>query len=324
MRRIVQNFGTDLDWVESFAENFGGVINGNFIDIPDSIQTGNHYFLNYKEGITALYIDATYHFDYRLIRKNLTDDFVGVYYNLTKADLKLTFQETTNNIGIQGYNLFLIDSALEYQYDVLSGNDCFVLCIFIKKSLFREYFKKDTFFSDDFFNSATNTFIRLERMSYESVQILSELRKMDIRGGTFDLDLIATINLLLSEYLLRLSNGDMPVLQVVDESDLSGIIQAQHFLHDNVNGLYPGNKKIAQYVNMSETKFKVLFKKITGITPNTFFTEHKLNKAKETLEEKEMSVTDVCRHFNFIDNSYFASQFRRKFGVNPKEFLQQL
>jgi len=32
MKKIIQNFGTDLDWVESFAKNFGGEINSSSKD----------------------------------------------------------------------------------------------------------------------------------------------------------------------------------------------------------------------------------------------------------------------------------------------------
>lgn len=327
MKRIVQHYGADLDWVESFAENFEGEVNGSFIRVPDRIYTGNKYFLNCGEGIVALYVDATSHINYRLTHKNFTDDFVGIYYNLSDGDVKMTYKETCSDIGPWSYNLFVIDSSLEYQYDVHSGTKCFVLAIFVKKEIIKRHFEKNNVFGDkidDLFNPETNTLIKWDRMSNDSFHILSELRKKEVGGVIFDLELIATVHLLLSEYLLKISNNEDIVIQPVDEFDLSGIIEAQRFLIDNIKEPFPGNKIIAQNVNMSETKFKTLFKKVTGISATTFFIDNKLTLAKEILEKKEMSVMAVSQYLSFGDNSYFSLQFKRKFGINPKQFTQQL
>jgi AraC-like DNA-binding protein len=327
MKRITQHYGADLEWVDSFSKNFNGEVIGNFIKIPDEIHKGDKYFLNCGEGMVALYVDVEYHINFRLIQKNLTDDFVGIYYNLSEGDVRMTYEEKSNNIGPWFYNLFIIDSTLEYQYDVKSGSRCFVLAIFIKKEVIKNYFVKNNVFKNkiaDLFNPAGNTLIRWDRMSNESFHLLSELRKIEVGGSMFDLNLIATVHLLLSEYLVKVSSNDDIIIKSVNEADLSGIIDAQHFLIESVEKVYPGNKIIAQKVGMSESKFKILFKKITGIAPNTFFIENKLARAKTLLETKEFSVTDVATKFCFVSNSYFASQFKNKFGINPKQFIQQL
>src|SRR6478752_1767494 len=328
MKTIVQHYGADLDWIESFSENFEGKVNGNFINIPDSIHTGDKYFLKCGEGIVALYADIIYHIDFRLIHKNFTNDFVGLYYNLSEGEVRMTYEENCFNVGPWAYNLFLIDSSLEYQYDVVAGSKCFVLVIFIKKETIKEYLERNSFFGEkinDLFNPVMNTLIKWDRMSNESFYMLSELRKNEVGKGVFDLNLIATVHLLLSEYLIKLSNNNNElVIQVVDESDLSGIMQVQQFLIENISCPYPGNKVIAERVNMSESKFKPLFKKVTGISPNAFFIDNKLNKAKELLETKEWSVSDVTFQLGFFNSSHFSFQFKKKFGINPKQFIQQL
>jgi AraC-like DNA-binding protein len=75
---------------------------------------------------------------------------------------------------------------------------------------------------------------------------------------------------------------------------------------------------------MSETKFKVLLKKITGIPPNVFFMENKLKKAKDLLAENKMSVLEISNQLSFANSSYFALKFKRKYGIKPKKFRNQL
>ncbi|MNR57973.1 Virulence regulon transcriptional activator VirF [compost metagenome] len=76
--------------------------------------------------------------------------------------------------------------------------------------------------------------------------------------------------------------------------------------------------------NMSESKFKTLFKKITGNTANVFFIENKLLLAKELIENKQLTISQISDQLNFTNNSYFASKFKERFGISPKAFNKQL
>ncbi|MNY60985.1 Virulence regulon transcriptional activator VirF [compost metagenome] len=81
---------------------------------------------------------------------------------------------------------------------------------------------------------------------------------------------------------------------------------------------------MASRANMFESKFKNLFRKITGLTPNKFFMDNKLLKAKEMLESKQLSISQVSDQLSFTNNSYFASKFKENFGLSPKTFVKQL
>lgn len=81
---------------------------------------------------------------------------------------------------------------------------------------------------------------------------------------------------------------------------------------------------MADKANMSESKFKSLFKKITGNTPNAFFMDNKILLAKELLEQKKLTISQVSDKLNFTNNSYFSSKFKDHFGLTPKTFLNQL
>nr|WP_262898989.1 AraC family transcriptional regulator [Flavobacterium branchiicola] len=92
----------------------------------------------------------------------------------------------------------------------------------------------------------------------------------------------------------------------------------------NIENHFPSIKSLAENANMSESKFKNLFHKITGDTPNVFFMENKLLLAKELLEKKQLSISQVSDQLNFTNNSYFASKFKEYFGLSPKIFVKEL
>jgi AraC-like DNA-binding protein len=323
---IEHTYGADLNWVAPFALQMEGKTDGNFIVIPDSIQTGTRYVLDCGDGIIAYYIDVTYNKNLHLIQKNNTNDFIGIYYNLTEGEASLRSNTFMHDIGRWKYNLTVIDGGLESNYFVKNGSKTYVLCIFVKKTTIATFAIKNniTFQNiDKIADPAKNTIIRLDRMSSESYHILTDLRKLKVGGPVFDLNLIGTVHLLLSNYLRKMASHRI-IIQTVNESDLANIVATQMFLINNIEDHFPTIKLMASKANMSESKFKNLFKKITGATPNAFFMDNKMLLAKELLEKKQLSISQVSDKLNFTNNSYFASKFKEQFGITPKSFIKQL
>ncbi|MCV9928553.1 AraC family transcriptional regulator [Flavobacterium sp. LS1R49] len=326
MKTIKHSYGADLDWVAPFAKQLEGKVNGNFIVVPDTLFKGSRYVLDCGDGIVAYYVDVTNNRDVNLIQKNISNDFIGIYYNLSEGEVKYSSSNFKHNVGRWQYNLLVIDSSLETNYFIKAGSKSYVLCIFIKKSMMASYAQKNNITLrdiDKITDPSKNTIIRFDRMSSESFHLIDDLRKLKVGGPVFDLNLTGTVHLLLSNFFKKMSSVRI-IIQTVNESDLANIIAIQMFLINTIEDHFPTIKLMAHNANMSESKFKDLFKKITGKTPNTFFIENKLLKAKELLEGKQLTITQVSDRLNFTNNSYFASKFKEHFGIAPKIFVKQL
>ena len=105
MKKIIHSYGADLGWVEPFAKQLNGKIDGNFIVCPETLLSGTRYVLDCGEGIIAYYIDVVYNKNLHLIQKNLTNDFIGIYYNLTEGNAKLTTNNSLYDVGRWQYLL---------------------------------------------------------------------------------------------------------------------------------------------------------------------------------------------------------------------------
>ncbi len=326
MKIIEHYYGADLSWVEHYAAQIGGKIEGNFIILPEDSQTGIRYFLDCGDGIIAYYIDVEYRRNFQLIQKNLNQDFVGFYYNLTEGEASVSSGHFMYNVGRWQYNLAVIDGSLESKYDVVKGSKTYALCIFIKKSMIKAYAKKNNIVIqniDSLVDSKENTIVRFDRMSSESFHLLDDLRKLEVGGAIFDLNLRGTVHLLISNYLKKIATKRL-IMQTVNNSDLGNIINVQMYLINHLDDHFPSIQYMAKMANMSESKFKSLFKKITGDTANVFFMENKLLFAKELLEKKQLTISQVSDQLHFTNNSYFASKFKEYFGLSPKAFNKQL
>lgn len=326
MKTIEHYYSADLDWVKNLAEEFGGTIDGNFINVPEDIQTGIRYFLKCEEGIVAYYIDVEYKKNLHLIQKNINSDFIGFYYNLTEGEAIVSGHNFVYNVTKWQYNLSIIDSTLESNYNVTRGSKTFALCIFIKKDIIESYAHKKNIPLHNIskiIDPKQNTIVRFDRMSSETFHILDELRKNKVGGPIFNLNLIGTVHMLISNYLKKIATKRI-IIQTVNQQDLSTIITIQMHLLKNIADHFPSIRQLSEKANMSESKFKNLFTKITGNTPNVFFMENKLSLAKELLETKQFTVSQISNRLNFTNNSYFASKFKKHFGITPKTFIKQM
>jgi AraC-like DNA-binding protein len=326
VKTIKHSYSADLSWIENFTKQFGGKIEGNSIIMPEELQTGTRYILDCGEGIIAYYVNVVYNQDFRFIQKNKDNDFVGLYYNLTEGEATVSRESSVYDVGRWRYNLSVLDGSLETDYKVKAGSRTFALCIFIKKEKIKTFVREHniTFRDIDLLTDPTrNTIVRFDRMSSETYHLLNDLRKLEVGGSIFDLNLIGTVQMLISNYLKKMSTRRI-IIQTVNSTDLSSIIASQMFLIEHLNDHFPSITQMASRANMSESKFKNLFRKITGLTPNKFFMDNKLLKAKEMLESKQLSISQVSDQLSFTNNSYFASKFKENFGISPKTFVKQL
>ena len=78
--------------------------------------------------------------------------------------------------------------------------------------------------------------------------------------------------------------------------------------------------EVAEYLNMSYTTFRHMFKKHTGISPAQYFTNLKLHRAKDMLRGTTASIKEIAYILHFESPEYFATTFRKKTGMSPSEF----
>lgn len=70
-------------------------------------------------------------------------------------------------------------------------------------------------------------------------------------------------------------------------------------------------------------KLAYLFKKNVGISPLSYLTEYRLDKAKELLLLKSMSITEVAHCIGYSDALYFSRLFKKHLGMAPTDFQEK-
>jgi AraC family transcriptional regulator len=81
--------------------------------------------------------------------------------------------------------------------------------------------------------------------------------------------------------------------------------------------------ELASVVQLSPYHFARLFKKTTGIAPHRYHIRCRINRAKQLLLARKLSLSEIAYAVGFASQGHLNYHFKRFVGVTPKTFLQQ-
>ena len=322
MKVIRHCYSTEIKWIDVVAKAMGGTVYGDFIKGDNETYTGTHFVLVLEERISAMIIDVTYKETVLLKYKNDLKRFVGLYFYMTNDNIDFILDKETSVVGKFDYDLTIIDSSLETDYAVDKGTNTYVICIFMDKTALKEYMEKVPRLrsvSKNVFNDDKNTIVSMGRMSTENSILLNDFRKIPYDSSLFEMYFRGLVYNLIGVTLGELLEKKIIISKVIGE-DIKSILASKAFLIKSIEGIFPGIEFLAKEVNMSSSKYKKLFTKITGLSPGTFFSDSKLEHSKELLETGKYTVGEVSDKLNYANISYFAKRFNTKYGIFPKEY----
>lgn len=84
-------------------------------------------------------------------------------------------------------------------------------------------------------------------------------------------------------------------------------------------------EEMARHCNLGRSQFAEYCRRITNMTATEYLTQCRLKKAKFLLEKKlEMNMLDIALACGFESSQYFATVFRKKIGMSPSAYREQI
>lgn len=83
-------------------------------------------------------------------------------------------------------------------------------------------------------------------------------------------------------------------------------------------------EQLAAKASIGIWQYRQLFKRITGINPNEYLTELRINRAKELLLVSNDSLDHIARSIGYQDGYYFNRRFTKSVGVTPRQYMQRV
>lgn len=109
----------------------------------------------------------------------------------------------------------------------------------------------------------------------------------------------------------------------LSSEDIKSIHKAKEILDEELVQTLP-LKCLSKRVCLNEFKLKKGFKELFGVPVHTYVLDKRLELARFLLEEKKLRVSDVAGSVGYGNMSHFAAAFRKKYGVNPGDYLQHI
>jgi AraC family transcriptional regulator len=114
-------------------------------------------------------------------------------------------------------------------------------------------------------------------------------------------------------------NGIRSVKLETRKELLCRLLIAKQFIDESFLCIEDVNE-VAVFCNLSEFHFFRSFRQAFGITPYKYILNKRLELARDMIQFKQMSLTQVAMHCNFPDIFTFSKAFKRRFGKAPSVF----
>lgn len=78
--------------------------------------------------------------------------------------------------------------------------------------------------------------------------------------------------------------------------------------------------EMADYCQLSESRFRIHFKKTTGLPPKIYLDKLKINQAAEYLLSNDCLIEEVAQKFSYVDKFHFSRRFKQIMGMSPNAY----
>ena len=118
-----------------------------------------------------------------------------------------------------------------------------------------------------------------------------------------------------------LPNNDLKL----GESDREFLIKVNHSMENNMSQSSFGTEELSKDIGMSRSHFYRKLKQLTGQVPNEYLRNFRLQNAVKIMEEnKDLNATQVMYKIGIESPSYYATSFKKLYGMSPSEFIKKL
>ncbi|HEX8023895.1 AraC family transcriptional regulator [Mucilaginibacter sp.] len=123
-----------------------------------------------------------------------------------------------------------------------------------------------------------------------------------------------------SVHLLGIIHAELKKASFQDGNNIQVIMDKARFLMRDHMNQHITPEEIAEELKVGYSWFRKAFKQYTGMAPNQYLIQLKIQQSKELLLVPENSIKSVAYRLNFESVTYFSKLFKMKTGLTPVNY----
>lgn len=155
-----------------------------------------------------------------------------------------------------------------------------------------------------------------QQNTIEEYTIIKQIENSHLMGNSNKAYVDAKILELLTQTFSR------PIEKETIFKDYNKIQEAAHILISDIHNP-PSIRTLALKVGINEKKLKQGFKTVFNTTVYGYLFEHKMQLAKQYLQDTQKPISEIALLCGYEHPSHFCTAFKRQFGVSPRKLKIQ-
>lgn len=298
-------------------------------DFPKNIGDGYFKAIEFDFGVGIIIADF-------LINENLSITFekdkinpLKFFFNL---DTEVKFKDSENDLKLNRLESLLVSPATNeaqtFNFNKNKPNTFFY--IQINRKLFEEKIEKfigdmdedlETLFRD---LNGINKFHFKSYYSLEIAELIEDFKSCDLTDFMQSVYLEGKTYEIITQYLNQFSkkNNNPGKHKLLRKATVSKIEEAVQIIKNEIDVRISVNA-LAKRVGLNQNTLQAGFKLLFSTSVNEYIRDHKIEYAKNLLENSELNITEITYKIGINSRSYFSKLFKTKYGLSPKQYLTQ-
>lgn len=323
MKKITHHYSLTPEWQKEFSDKIGAkFIDNKIIKIPETIGKGHSYFTQIIPGISVLFIDFLVSSPLKITRLASASELYIFHFDLSEHVNLIKINNKDYEIGsYDKLDLAIIDNQIESSFKPSVNERTIAIRILVDKSLLNDFIakhsKKEEVKSKS--KEGKRVFYHYGNIDSNSILLIRSIKNKPINDLSFE-PLLKGVSLkLLGNFFNKFYDSQVAKSDITT-NEQEAINKTKQYLLNNLYGAFPSVTFLASMAGMSESKYKILFKKCFNDTPNNLFIKEKMLLAQQLLQSgKFSSLTDIIYELNYTKLSYFSSKYFELFHKKPSE-----
>ena len=301
------------------------------MQIPEKLGSGSIRAFNLEHGLGVLNVDCMFIEPVSFTLDNRQIQPLKIIFN-RDTEIVHAFEGTEEQHQISRLESAMTSCNMKHGHNfTFPGGE--PICLFsleINRKLFEA--KITDFLADmngeleDVFRdvNGVNLFFYKGYYALDIARFIEEFLTSELEGFMHAVYLEGKAYEILSHYLQQyLDDQNQPdERRILRQSTVERIQKAVDIIREELDQ-HIAIPELARRAALNKNTLQQGFKVLHKMSVNDFIKHQRIEKAKELLETTDLNVTEVTYKIGINSRSYFSKLFREKYGMTPKQYVDQ-